>query len=97
MSVMTALSLVLVAGFVATGLVGFLGWRKRMRGAADVSVRSNPDALKAERERLRLARDLSVRFRKEHVCDYRVDHPRLPRSSSWRSSRSATSLSASTR
>ena len=32
MSLVTALSLMLVVGFVATGLVGFLGWRKRMRG-----------------------------------------------------------------
>lgn len=31
MSVVTALSLVLLVGFVATGLVGFLGWRQRMR------------------------------------------------------------------
>ena len=31
MSVVTALSLVLFVGFVATGLVGFLGWRQRMR------------------------------------------------------------------
>ncbi len=31
MSVVTALSIVLVVGFVATGLVGFLGWRQRMR------------------------------------------------------------------
>ena len=33
MSVVTALSLLLFVGFVATGLVGFLGWRQRMRGA----------------------------------------------------------------
>ena len=39
MSLVTALSLMLVVGFVATGLVGFLGWRKRMREAANVSVR----------------------------------------------------------
>ena len=31
MSVVTVLSLVLCVGFVATGLVGFLGWRQRMR------------------------------------------------------------------
>ena len=31
MSVVTALSFVLIAGFVATGLVGFFGWRQRMR------------------------------------------------------------------
>lgn len=33
MSVVTALSLVLVVGFLATGLVGFLGWRQRTREA----------------------------------------------------------------
>ena len=31
MSVVTALSLVLFVGFVATSLVGFFGWRQRMR------------------------------------------------------------------
>ena len=31
MSVVTALSVVLFVGFVATGLVGFVGWRQRMR------------------------------------------------------------------
>ena len=31
MSVVTALSFVLIAGFAATGLVGFFGWRQRMR------------------------------------------------------------------
>jgi hypothetical protein len=31
MSVATVLSLVLFVGFVATGLVGFFGWRQRMR------------------------------------------------------------------
>jgi hypothetical protein len=31
MSVVTALSVVLVVGFIGTGLAGFLGWRKRMR------------------------------------------------------------------
>lgn len=34
MSVVTALSVVLCVGFVATGLVGFLGWRQRMRDGA---------------------------------------------------------------
>jgi hypothetical protein len=34
MSVVTALTLVLFVGFVATGLVGFLGWRQRMRDGA---------------------------------------------------------------
>ena len=34
MSVVTALSLVLLVSFVATGLVGFLGWRQRMREGA---------------------------------------------------------------
>jgi hypothetical protein len=29
MSIVTALNVVLVVGFVATGLVGFLGWRHR--------------------------------------------------------------------
>jgi hypothetical protein len=38
MSVVTALSLVLVVGFFAAGLVGFLGWRQRMREGA-VSAR----------------------------------------------------------
>jgi hypothetical protein len=31
MSAVTALGLVLIVGFVATGLVGFFGWRQRMR------------------------------------------------------------------
>jgi hypothetical protein len=31
MSVITALAFVLVVGFLATGLVGFFGWRKRIR------------------------------------------------------------------
>jgi hypothetical protein len=39
MSVVTALSLVLVVGFLATGLVGFLGWRQRMREGAGFSAR----------------------------------------------------------
>ena len=34
MSVVTALSLVLFVGFFATALVGFLGWRQRMREGA---------------------------------------------------------------
>lgn len=34
MSVETALSLVLFIGFVTTGLVGFFGWRQRMREGA---------------------------------------------------------------
>ena len=34
MSVVSALGLVLLVGFVATGLVGFLGWRQRMREGA---------------------------------------------------------------
>ena len=38
MSLVTALSLMLFAGFVATGLVGFLGWRQRMREGAGVSA-----------------------------------------------------------
>ena len=38
MSVVTALSLVLFVGFVATGLVGFLGWRQRMREGAGFSA-----------------------------------------------------------
>jgi hypothetical protein len=45
MSVLTALSLVLFVGFVATGLVGFLGWRQRMHEGAVVSS-IKPDALK---------------------------------------------------
>ena len=31
MSIMTMMSLVLVVGFLATALVGFFGWRQRMR------------------------------------------------------------------
>jgi hypothetical protein len=34
MSVVTALSLLLFVGLVATGLVAFLGWRQRMREGA---------------------------------------------------------------
>jgi hypothetical protein len=34
MSVITALTFVLVVGFLATGLVGFFGWRKRIREGA---------------------------------------------------------------
>ena len=37
MSVVTALSLVLLVGFVATGLVGFLGWHDRMRESSGFS------------------------------------------------------------
>jgi hypothetical protein len=36
MSVVTALSFVLFVGFFATGLVGFLGWRRRMREGAQL-------------------------------------------------------------
>ena len=39
MSVVTALSLVLVVGFGATALVGFLGWRQRIRDDAGLSAR----------------------------------------------------------
>ena len=38
MSVIEALSLVMVAGFAATGLVGFFGWRQRMRKGTGFSV-----------------------------------------------------------
>lgn len=38
MSVVTALSFVLIACFVATGLVGFFGWRQRMREGTGFSV-----------------------------------------------------------
>ena len=38
MSVVTALSLVLVVGFAATGVVGFLGWRQRMRDGTGFSA-----------------------------------------------------------
>ena len=34
MSIVTALSLVLFVSFVVTGLVGFFGWRQRMREGA---------------------------------------------------------------
>jgi hypothetical protein len=37
MSVVTTLSVVLFVGLIATGLVGFLGWRHRMREGAAVS------------------------------------------------------------
>jgi hypothetical protein len=37
MSVVTTLSVVLLVGLIATGLVGFLGWRQRMREGAAVS------------------------------------------------------------
>ena len=45
MSVVTALSLVLFVGFVATGLVGFRGWRQRMREGA-VFIPIKPSALR---------------------------------------------------
>ena len=38
MSVVMVLSLVLFIGFAATGLVGLLGWRERMREGAGVSA-----------------------------------------------------------
>ena len=38
MSVVTALSLGLLVSFIATGLVGFFGWRRRMRQDASFSV-----------------------------------------------------------
>lgn len=38
MSAVTAFSLVLVVGFLATGLVGFLGWRQRMREGQGVTT-----------------------------------------------------------
>jgi hypothetical protein len=41
MSVVTALSYVLVVGFIGTGLVGFVGWLSRMREGARVSARIN--------------------------------------------------------
>lgn len=34
MSLVSALGLVLFVGFVVTGLIGFAGWRQRMRGGA---------------------------------------------------------------
>ena len=49
MSVVTALSLVLVVGFLATGLVGFLGWRQRMREGTGVSARQVQTFLKSTR------------------------------------------------
>ena len=39
MSIVMALSLVLFVGFLATGLVGFLGWRDRMRGGPLASIK----------------------------------------------------------
>jgi hypothetical protein len=51
MSVVTALSLVLFVGFVATGLVGFLGWRQRMHEGAVVSS-IKPDVLQIKTSRL---------------------------------------------
>jgi hypothetical protein len=41
MSVVTALSLVLVVGFGATALVGFLAWRERIRNGAGSSARQS--------------------------------------------------------
>jgi hypothetical protein len=38
MSVVTALSLVLAVGFGATALVGFLGWRERIRGGGGLGA-----------------------------------------------------------
>ena len=38
MSVVSALSLALLVGFIATGLVGFVGWRQRMREGSRFSV-----------------------------------------------------------
>ena len=38
MSVVTALSLVLVVGFLATGMVAFLGLRQRMREGQGVTA-----------------------------------------------------------
>ena len=45
-SVVTALSLVPFVGFVATGLVGLLGWRQRMRegkGLGLITLRRSQD------------------------------------------------------
>jgi len=42
MSLVTALIVLLFVGFVATGVIGFLGWRERMRqaqGPAPTSLR----------------------------------------------------------
>ena len=39
MLLVTALSLMLFVGFVTTGLIGFLGWRQRMRQGAGVSAK----------------------------------------------------------
>ena len=35
MSVVSVLSLALLVGFIATGLVGFFGWRQRMREGSE--------------------------------------------------------------
>jgi hypothetical protein len=46
MSVVTTLSVVLFVGLIATGLVGFLGWRQRMREAqlsANINHRPSQD------------------------------------------------------
>ena len=38
MSIVTMLIFVLFVGLMSTGLVGFLGWRQRMREAAAISI-----------------------------------------------------------
>ena len=42
MSAVTILTVMLVIGFVVTGLVGFLGWRDRMREGAALDARQLP-------------------------------------------------------
>jgi len=49
MSVVTALSLVLFIGFVATGLAGFLAWRQRMREGGGFSSHQAQNALEMTR------------------------------------------------
>ena len=49
MAVVTALSLVLFVGFVATGLVGFFGWRDRMRESAGFSASQSQTVLRRTR------------------------------------------------
>lgn len=39
MSVVSVLSVALLVGFIATGLVGLFGWRRRMREGSGFSVR----------------------------------------------------------
>ena len=54
MSLVTALSLVLFVGFVTTGVIGLLGWRKRMRQGAGVSAnqpQTGPTIITATRRR----------------------------------------------